>query len=266
MRFSTALIITAILFGTLIFSSCSYKQQQVLFEQRPESNGTAQDNSGSGTSDYKIRSQDILQIRNLQSTRFIVDETPQPVGQNGATVSSGAAAQGQTYQVNDDGSVALPLIGHIQVAGLTRAEAEKKVEELYRKDVLKDPIIELKITNLKVTLLGEVRAQGNFPLVKDKTNLVEMIGEAGGLTERANEKTIKIIRGDPKNPQITEVDLSQIKTLADPRIILQNNDIIYIAQNKRAIKNDQLQNFTTTAQPALLIFNTALVIYTLIHR
>jgi len=181
-------------------------------------------------------------------------------------VSSGAAAQGQTYQVNDDGSVALPLIGHIQVAGLTRAEAEKKVEELYRKDVLKDPIIELKITNLKVTLLGEVRAQGNFPLVKDKTNLVEMIGEAGGLTERANEKTIKIIRGDPKNPQITEVDLSQIKTLADPRIILQNNDIIYIAQNKRAIKNDQLQNFTTTAQPALLIFNTALVIYTLIHR
>lgn len=115
-------------------------------------------------------------------------------------------------------------------------------------------------------MLGEIRVQGNYPLVKDKTSLVELIGAAGGLTERADEKTIKIIRGDPKNPQITQVDLSNVKTLADPRIILQNNDIIYIAQNKRAIKNDQLQNVTTTLQPGLIILNTALIIYTLIHR
>ena len=93
-----------------------------------------------------------------------------------------------------------------------------------------------------------------------------MIGQAGGLTDKANEKNIKIIRGDPKNPQITEVDLSKTGTLADPRIILQNNDIIYIAQSKRAAKNDQLQNFNSTVQPLLLIMNTALLIYTLIHR
>jgi polysaccharide export outer membrane protein len=142
----------------------------------------------------------------------------------------------------------------------------KLIEDDYRKNVLKDPIIDLKITNLKVTLLGEVKAQGNYPLLKDKTNLVEMIGAAGGLTDRANEKNIKIIRGDPKNPQITEVDLSKTATLADPRLILQNDDIIYIAQNKRAVKNDQLQNINTTLQPALIILNTALIIYTLIHR
>ncbi len=184
-------------------------------------------------------------------------------------MSSGTSAnssQGQTYQVEDDGTVALPVIGHIQVVGLTRAEAAKKIEDIYKKDLLKDPIIELKITNLKVTLLGEVKVQGNFPLIKDQTNLIEMIGEAGGLTDRANEKNIKIIRGDPKNPQITMVDLSKTQTLADPRIILQNNDIIYIAQNKRAVKNDQLQNVTTTLSPAFLILNSALIIYTLIHR
>ena len=63
-----------------------------------------------------------------------------------------------------------------------------------------------------------------------------------------------------------EVDLSNVKTLSDPRIILQNNDIIYIAQNKRAVKNDQLQNVTTTLSPAFLILNSVLLIYTLIHR
>jgi polysaccharide export outer membrane protein len=221
-------------------------------------------NSGNGTSDYRIRSQDILQIRNLQNIKYIVDEAPATT--TGSNSNSSITTQGQTYQVEDNGTVALPIIGRVPVAGLTRAEAAKHIEDLYRKDVLKDPIIDLKIINLKVTMLGEIRVQGNFPLVKDKTNLIEMIGEAGGLTERANEKNIKIIRGDPKNPQITEVDLSKTGTLADPRIILQNDDIIYIAQNKRAVKNDNLQNINTTLQPALIILNTALIIYTLIHR
>jgi len=267
MRFYTALIATGFLFGIFILTSCSYKQQQVLFQQP----GTAPDsalnnpaNAGAGTSDYHIKSQDILQIRNLQNAKYIVDDAP--VSTTAGAGGGGVASQGQTYQVEDDGTVALPVIGHVPIAGLTRAEAQKQIEDLYRKNLLKDPIIELKITNLKVTILGEIKAQGNFPLVKDRTNLVEMIGEAGGLTDRADEKTIKIIRGDPKHPQVTQVDLSKVNTLADPKIILQNNDIIYIAQNKRAIKNDQLQNLSTTIQPALIILNTALIIYTLIHR
>ena len=267
MRFFTTLSIIAIIFLAITLSSCSLRQQQLLFKERgpnPDSLSAVLKNSGNGTSDYRIRSQDILQIRNLQNIKYIVEETPTSTSGNSGNIA--ISQQGQTYQVEDDGAVALPVIGRLHVAGLTRTEAMKLIEDSYRKDVLKDPIIDLKIINLKVTLLGEIRTQGNYPLVKDKTNLIEMIGEAGGLTERANEKNIKIIRGDPKNPQITEVDLSKTGTLADPRLILQNNDIIYIAENKRAVKNDQLQNFNTTAQPLLLILNTALIIYTLIHR
>jgi polysaccharide export outer membrane protein len=267
MRFYTSLIATCFIIGIFTFTSCSYKQQQVLFQKQiaiADSTRISNSNSGSGTSDYHIKSQDILQIRNLQSPKYIVDDVPVSTTSSGGT-NGGSASQGQNYQVEDDGTVALPIIGHVAIAGLTRAEAAKRVEELYRKE-LKDPIIDLQIINLKVTILGEIRSQGNFPLVKDKTTLIEMIGEAGGLTEKANEKNIKIIRGDPKNPQISEIDLSNIKTLGDPRMILQNNDIIYIAQNKRAVKNDQLQNLSTTIQPALIILNTALIIYTLIHR
>ena len=267
MRFFTNLIISGLLLAVFVCSSCSTRQQQLLFKERTTNPDTAKispANSGNGTSDYRIRSQDILQIRNLQNIKYIVDEAPATTTSSNS--NSSITTQGQTYQVEDDGTVALPVIGRVPVVGLTRAEAAKHIEDLYRKDVLKDPIIDLKIINLKVTMLGEIRVQGNFPLVKDKTNLIEMIGEAGGLTERANEKNIKIIRGDPKNPQITEVDLSKTGALADPRIILQNNDIIYIAQNKRAVKNDNLQNINTTLQPALIILNTALIIYTLIHR
>ena len=250
-----------------LFCACSTQQKQLLF-QKPIDASIAKSqadvfNNGNGTSDYKIKSQDLLQIRNLQNIKYIVDETPTS---NTTNAGSSVASQGQTFQVDDDGTVALPVIGRIPVAGLTRAEAAKTIEDIYRTKVLKDPIIDLRIVNLKVTILGEIRTQGNFPLTKDKTSLVEMIGEAGGLTEKANEKNIKIIRGDPKNPQVTEVDLGSVKTLADPRLILQNNDIIYIAQNKRAVRSDQIQNFSNTLSPGLIILNTALIIYTLVHR
>lgn len=268
MRIYTSLITTILFFAVLVFASCSYRQQQLLFEQRSAAADTSKINasSGSGTSEYLIRSQDILQIRNLQNARYIVDEVPNSASAGGAGSGNTIAGEGQTYQVEDDGTVALPLIGHVPVAGLTRAQAQKLVEDMYRKNVLVNPIIDLKIVNLKVTVLGEVKLPGNYQLVKDKTGLVELLGQAGGLTDKANERTIKIIRGDPKKPEVMEVDLNKIETLGDPRIILQNNDIIYIAQNKRAVKNDQLQNVTTTLQPGLIILNTALIIYTLIHR
>jgi polysaccharide export outer membrane protein len=199
----------------------------------------------------------VLQIRNLQNIKYIVDEPP-------AVNSTGnvSAGLGQTFQVEEDGTVALPAIGHVQVTGLTRREATKLIEDLYRKNLLKDPIFEIKVINLKVTIFGEVKSPGRFTLEKDNTTLIELIGEAGGLTANANEKNIKIIRGE-QNKIVTEIDLSKLSSMSDPGAVLQNGDIIYIAQNKRAIRNDNLQNITTLLQPALLLLNTALLIFTL---
>jgi polysaccharide export outer membrane protein len=207
---------------------------------------------------YRIQPNDVLQIRNLQSTRYLVNS----VGGTSQTNEPGVD-QGQTFQVEEDGKVTLPVIGHIAVAGLTRYEAAQKIEQLYRDSLLKNPIIELKILNLKVTLLGEVKNPGNIPLAKENTTLIDVLGEAGGLTNNANEKNIKIIRGDKASPQIIYADLSNIKTLGDPRITLQNNDIIYVMQSRKAVRDEKLQHFTTLIQPSLLIFNTALIIYTL---
>ncbi|WP_419701105.1 polysaccharide biosynthesis/export family protein [Mucilaginibacter sp. NFX135] len=212
---------------------------------------------------YRIQPQDILQIRNLQNVKYIVDEAP--VSTTTSSTGTGTST-GQTFQVDDDGTVALPVIGHVAVGGLTRPEAAKLIEGLYRKSLLKDPIIELKIVNLKVTLLGEIKGQGNYPLTKDRTTLVEMIGAAGGLTEKANETNIQIIRGDQANPQVTTINLRNIQAINDPRAILQNGDIIYIAQNKRAVRNENLQNVSVISQPVLLLLNTALIIFTLAHR
>ena len=256
MRFNVLCLCCIII---LLCFSCSYKQQHVLFEQN--TTVAADTNTQVPHSAYHIKPDDILQIRNLQSTKYLVDNT------SSATAATGSSSeQGQTFQVEEDGRVTLPVIGHVTVAGLTRYEAAQKIEKLYRDSLLKNPIIELKIINLKVTLFGEVRSPGNITLQGDHTTLTDVLGEAGGLTNNANEKNIKIIRGNKADPQIIYADLSNINTLGDPRLILQNDDIIYVAQNKQAARSEKLQSFSSIIQPSLLIFNAALILYTLFKK
>lgn len=261
---------TYILLGILLLcASCSTKQYQSLFEYRNSIPDSIFKKNAFTVDHYKIKPQDILQIRNLQNIKYIVGETPllYDAPGTGSTSSFGTGLSvGQTYQVEDDGTVALPVIGRLEVVGLTRVEAQKLIESTYRKNLLKEPIIELKIVNLKVTVLGEIKTQGSFILTKDKTTLVELIGEAGGLTDKANEKNIKIIRGGESNPQVTQVNLDNIGSINDPNAILQSGDVIYIAQNKRAIRNDNLQNFSSIVQPVILLLNTILVVFALLRR
>jgi polysaccharide export outer membrane protein len=258
------LIYTYVIFGVLfVLTSCSDKQYQALFEQKNLIPDTLSQNNPNIVS-YKIKPQDILQVRNLQSLKYIVDDAQ--AGSTSTSSSGTNSASGQTYQVEEDGSVALPVIGHVPVVGLTRSEAAKKIENLYKQTLLKDPIIELTIVNLKVTILGEVKTQGNFPLIKDKTTLVELIGEAGGLTDKANEKDIKIIHGGGKTAKVTEINLNNIQSIYDANSILQNGDIVYVSENKRAVHNDKLQNFSTVLQPALILLNTILIVFTLVRK
>jgi len=261
MRFLKLLLPAIILSTMLLNSSCSYKPQQVLFAQQqptPDIGSTAQNNSA-----YRIQPRDQLQIRNLQNIRYIVDETP---GSSGTTTASGATAAIPTFEVDEDGSVVLPVIGRVPVAGLTRRETAKQITDMYRKNLLKDPIIDVKILNLKVTLLGEVKAPGNYPLDKDRTTLIDIIGQSGGLTDRADERTIKVVRRGESKQQVFIVNLRDIKSLDDSKLILQNNDVIYVTQNKKAVREQNVQGFAAILQPGILLLNTALVLYTLFKK
>jgi len=251
--------------GCFILTSCSNKQYQTLFQQKNSLTDTSTRNDERNAGLYCIRPQDLLQIRNLQNNKDIVDLSPSVTGVQ-ASFTPNTQQQASSYLVEDDGTVALTGLGRVAVAGLTRVEAQKKIEDLYHKDLLKNPIIEVKITNLAVTFFGEVHTPGNQPLIKDRTSLVQMIGAAGGLTDKANEKNIKIIRGSEKNPQVIEVDLTDISSINDPRCILQNGDIIYVSENRRAIRNDNFQNFSSIIQPGILVINTLLVILALSRR
>lgn len=203
----------------------------------------------------------MLQMRNLQDISYVVNI---PVGNNNSNAGA-SIQQPQTYQVENDSTVALPVLGKVKVAGLTKTEAAKKIQLLYSRSI-KNPIIDLRIVNLRISLFGEVRSPGSYPLTSDKTNLIDVLAQAGGLTEKADEKKIKVVRGGMTDPQVLFFNLNDFRTVSNPAIILQSQDIIYVAQNKRAIKNEKMQDFSTIVQPGLLFLNTALLIFTIARK
>ncbi|WP_207422800.1 polysaccharide biosynthesis/export family protein [Desertivirga brevis] len=247
----------------LLFSSCASRYKHALFtapsDVVTDTLRTVYVANNKGPEDvyYKIKPDDQLSIRNLQNVEF----GAQAISSNGG--SAGGQSAISSFTVEYDGSVTLPVIGKVNVGGLTRREATKKLQDLFSKTLLKDPIIELNIVNLKVTLLGEFNRQGNYLIEKDNTSFTEILGQAGGFSERAETKKIKIIRGDKKNPEIIYVNLKSLNSLADPKLTLQNNDILYAEPRKVYSSSEGLQNAMLFIQPVLIILNSAVILYNL---
>jgi polysaccharide export outer membrane protein len=208
---------------------------------------------GYGDIYYKIKVNDVIAVRNLQNQDFgVTSVTPNVTDVNTAI----------TYIVDNEGSVNLPVIGKVNIVGLTRREAAEKLQKIYEIS-LKKPIIDVTIVNVKVTLLGEFGTQGNFLLERDNTTLIDIIGKAGGInTKTADPKTLKIIRGDRTNPEIIYVNLNDINSLASRKLILQNNDLIILQPTKNAALTDKLTGFNNILQPLLVIINLGLLIFT----
>lgn len=208
---------------------------------------------GLGDIYYKIKVNDLIAVKNKQNKEFLA---------NVSSTTNNAETNVVTYPVENDGTVNLPAVGKVVLAGLTRKEATAKLQQILEKDQVSKPIIEVSIINLKVTLLGEFNTQGNFLLEKDNTMLVDVIGLAGGInTQTADPKTLKIIRGDKSNPEIIYVNLNDYKSLASKKLILQNNDIIVIQSTKNLAVTQKLQNFNNVIQPLLVIINLGVLIF-----
>lgn len=243
----------------LVFSSCTYKQNKaILASNKPTPDSVLVKAAIANISNYRIQPQDILQIRNLQNSKSIVDIDPPLTGS--ATATAAATPEPENFQVEDDGTIALTGLGHVQVAGLTRIEAAKHIEALYKKEVVKNAIIDVKLVNLKVIILGEVKVPGNYPLLKDRNTLIEMIGTAGGFTDVANQQDVKIYRGDQTDTTAAKITLNNLNSLAQQRTLLQNNDVVIVAKSQKTLQKENLQNIVTTAQPFLILLSTILVV------
>ena len=146
-------------------------------------------------------------------------------------------ATGKWLQLDGEGKVNIPKLGRIQLKGLTVKEANYFLEQQYS-NILKDPIINIRVLNHYVTILGEVTNPGRYSLDNESISLVELLGEARGLTAYSQNESIEIVRIVNGQSIKLTVNLTDLASLPEKNINLQPDDIIHVGANK-AKSNDR---------------------------
>lgn len=139
------------------------------------------------------------------------------------------ATNSVTYTVQPDSLVKLPVIGDVNIVGMTIKEAQDYLQELYSKDYV-DPYVLITITNNRVIVFpgsgGEAQV---IYLINNNTTLLEVIALSGGIADRGRAKHIKLIRKEESGERkVYLINLATIDGLQYTDLVVQNGDYIYI--------------------------------------
>ncbi|TXB63789.1 polysaccharide biosynthesis/export family protein [Phaeodactylibacter luteus] len=154
----------------------------------------------------------------------------------------------QGYLVDQNGYIDFPVLGQLKVEGLTIEEAKGQIYGLLQ-EYIKDPVVEMRFLNLKITVLGEVNAPGVQRLSNKRTTILEVIGMAGDLSDYANRNNVLLIREKKGRRTYTRLDLQSAEIFSSPYFYMQQNDVIYVEPIQARI--------ATVADPAQRIISYA---------
>jgi len=102
----------------------------------------------------------------------------------------------QALQIRPDGKITLPLVGDIPAAGRTSVELRDAISKSLQ-EYMTDPTVTVIVTETTpqvIYVTGEVSKPGAFSLVNGQMSIIQAIALAGGLTEFANKKDIRVLR------------------------------------------------------------------------
>ena len=137
-----------------------------------------------------------------------------------------------TYRVYDDGTIDIPFVNSIPVAGLTIREASKVIEERL-KDFVPDAMVKVALANDMFYIVGE-GGKGAFNLYKEKLNIFQALALAGGPATNADKKRVRIVRPNPEGPRpiVKEFDLRTVSIIDSEYYYVYPNDVIYLSSIK----------------------------------
>ncbi len=155
--------------------------------------------------------------------------------------------------VKETGSLTVPLIGEIVVAGLTKDQFTEQLKQKLSVYIQGEIKVSMNITSVvvqKVTVLGEVTRQDNY-IITSELSLIEILSTAGGTTVDSDLRSIKILRGGLNTPPI-DVDL--ISFIEDGNIvaipIVRPGDTVYVPK-----KNNVIRELSDFMRDAIFIFS-----------
>ncbi|RZL37099.1 MAG: polysaccharide export protein, partial [Pedobacter sp.] len=199
--------------------------------------------------EYRLRNNDKINIS-------VWDHDDLSVGSIYGIYNSGEV-YGKWLMVDAAGNVTLPKVGAFKVKDLTITEAKASLKEIYKKWIV-EPVVEIKVLNKEVTLIGEFKSPGKYILEKEKNTLLELIGAAGDFDFYANKKKIQIIREVDGAAKNFTVNLSTSDGIAKANITILPGDVVYAPS--RSGKNWD-RRAASTIVPIASAISTAVLVW-----
>ena len=214
---------------TMMFASCVPQKKMIyLKDAQMAAENISQEYVNERSLNYKLQPGDNLYIRVLNT----IDERSASAftGDYSTSrnyMSSDASIYLQSYTLDEEGCIEMPLTGKIELKNLTIDEAKAKLQTELDKYVNQTTLI-VKLSNFNLTVLGEVTRPGMYKVYQSQINLFEAISMAGNMTNFAKNSEVRIIRQTDNGSEIVTVDMGQADILASPYYYLKPNDIIYV--------------------------------------
>ena len=137
------------------------------------------------------------------------------------------------YTVNSDGTIDFPVLGQVEIAGLTREQIVFKIKQtLISENLIKDPIVTVTFSNLTFSVLGEVSRPGQYQIDKDQITILDALSQAGDLTIYGERDKVMVIRQDGLERMSYQLDLRSAQIYHSPAFYIRQNDLIYVEPNK----------------------------------
>jgi polysaccharide export outer membrane protein len=247
-----------ILFVSTGFLSCNSSQKIKYFQDIADS-GQLKTIAKVENTPLIIRNDDILTVLvetiDPQNT-MIINSGNLPVQTNGSSLSAVSLATtpiSTGYLVDKDGSITVPILGKMKVAGYNTSEATEVIKTEALK-YYKDPTVIVRFANFKINVTGEVLKPGVYVLPNERVSILDALALAGDLTIFGKRENVLLIRENidgTKTPY--RINLKKSDIMSAPYFYLKQNDVIYVEPRKaKSDATDAAQQKYITIAGALL--------------
>ena len=223
----------------LVLTGCSSYQKSLYLQNDAVINQSTQGQ----LYDFRIMPKDILTI--LVSTTDPAASAPfyRKLGQdknNGGNSTMGMQnANLLGYLVDNNGEIDFPVLGKIQVTGLTTRECEALLREKLKPYLKENPLVTVSSSNYKFSVLGEVNAPGTYTVQDEKVTIFEAIAQAGDMTLFSIRDDVQLLREDSEGRrQVIHLNLNDANITQSPYFYLQQNDVIYVKPTKAKVRTN----------------------------
>lgn len=152
----------------------------------------------------------------------------------------------QQYLVDNKGLIEFPVLGFVKVAGLTTRECEAMFRDKLKPYLTEVPIVTVRTSNYKITVLGEVGSPGTIVVSDEKINILEALAQAGDMTLFSIRDDVQLMREDAQGRRtIVHLNLNDANIALSPYFFLQQNDIVYVKPNKNKVRNNTFASSTS---------------------